>query len=107
MTNYKRTERTLILRDCDGDDPTCEDVYGFIQSDDSNENASIERKDLEKLDLQQNLVKIYDLSGRLIFTGQYSNFDFSNYRVSSQILIIVSYDNLGNIINTSKKFFTK
>ncbi len=104
MTSYKRTERTLILRDCDGDDPTCEDIYGLNQQNDEHESVMRYEK---KIESSKNSVKIYDLSGKLVFTGKYSDFEFSNIPTSSQILLVVNYDNFGNIINTTKKFFTK
>lgn len=92
--------KTVRLVDCNGDDPTCEEFYSSPAP--LNENEVNSERKREKIG-EIKYIKVYNVSGRLIYSELASNFD-KNTLSSNQLYFIVYTGEKGEIINTEKYF---
>lgn len=100
----------VILRDCDGQDPSCEAYHSddhlmVINPEYSHDQKQETTFDKDNLGLQYNnsihYVEIYNLVGQLIYSGTYSKYNV-NFKQEPEILIYIYYDKNYNIIETKK-----
>lgn len=84
------------IKDCDGDDDTCEEYYGLRL-------GNIVDQTIE-FDLVET-VKIYDLNGRILrITSSIENINLDKF--NNNILIYVYLDIEGNILGSEKNFIS-
>jgi len=93
----------FCIFDCDGDDPTCEEYYGFnINSKNIN---SIERNSL-KIDEEIKMIVI-DYLGRVIYSGRIKNEGEIFNSTSNNLLIFQYFDINGKLLHVDKKINIK
>ena len=98
VTNQNRVDYKIRLEDCEGDDPTCNDVaLNAIPPSSSAQERSIDLTDTEAF----TFLKIFDINGRKVYEGRNSNEDFI-LKNSNGLLIYCYYDKHGKIINSKK-----
>jgi len=102
--------RRVVIRDCDGDDPTCHEYYNGVgrSSQDElivaifNEFSNADDIDLKtKIDNGELKLIVYDLMGNIVNSSIYSDI---NNLISPQILIYTYWDNRGDLVQTKKVF---
>jgi hypothetical protein len=98
-----KMKRSILILDCNDDDPTCQDFYGLMP----NGTTSVSGlNDGDSLMKNVDYIKVYSLEGKELFkTNNFHNFNVLD--IPYKGLILISYfDKKGNII-TSKKFFNQ
>ena len=94
-------KKRVIIKDCNGDDPTCEEYYGLNINNPSPriQNAPISNMKIEN----SSYVQIYNYLGQILYTGEV----IKNLRYQSKfkgILYIVYYDSERKILKTERNF---
>lgn len=89
------------LRDCDGDDPTCEEYYGLGKLSDAG------KQELDALKVNYNkddlICNVYDIYGRLLYSGEKSMFYNLNKNKDLGIVIFAFYNEDGQLIAKEKE----
>lgn len=102
--------RRVVIRDCDGDDPTCHEYYNGVGRSNQNELSTAifnEFSDVDYIDLRTKIdngelkLIVYDLMGNIVNPSIYSDI---NNLTSPQILIYTYWDNRGDLVQTKKVF---
>lgn len=102
--------RRVVIRDCDGDDPTCHEYYNGVGRSSQDKlsaaifNEFINTDDIDlrtKIDNGELKLIVYDLMGNIVNPSIYS--DINNI-TCPQILIYTYWDKNGRLIKTKKVF---
>ena len=98
----------VIINDCENDDPSCDDVFAIPEDNvtiSKDENFSL-KKSKDEINLNQALyVKVYDISGRLIYEGNFDSWNTQKENISHQGIIFSSlFDGNMRLIKTEKQF---
>lgn len=95
----KRTyEKKVVIIDCDGDDPTCEEYYGPPTYRVDNTNGS------EQFVNSISYVQVYDLNGRLLNSGSINSKISLDYE---GLLIFIYFDKDKNHVKSEIKFYSE
>ncbi len=110
ITQEFQLRYNLRMEDCEGDDPSCNDVglNNFESNGTSYSQNAAERTDSDRLFDKElpTLLKIFDINGRKVYEGK--NFDQSfNSDNLDGLLIYCYYDQQGKIIETKKMVIIK
>ncbi len=97
-TNIPDLKIDIIIADCDGDDPICQEVNPGAANIYEQENDSLHDRPLDN-DIAY--VKIYNIIGELIFTGDQTSF-FELKNLQKGLLVISSFDYNNKIIKSEK-----
>lgn len=108
----RRVCHTLTLKDCDFDDPTCEEYHGlkgFNQNSLIYDDSVKEKRDPNKILQEVSFIQIYDVSGILLYSGSQLSFQERNRMLPkyNTILFISDYNSLGELIGTRKEVLIK
>ena len=101
-SDYNRF-RIVKLIDCNGDDPTCEEFYGFQQGGGNTENMLIDvGSNTGTLNGQPlEFLKVFDTMGRMLYSGSVGEFD-RNTILYSGIAIFSYFDRDGKFLKSEK-----
>lgn len=92
----------IRLDDCDGDDPSCEDLPSFyIRPEEEQSEIDIEKTKADSSDKTE-FVKVFDLQGRLLYQGNELQNFLHTSPSKNTIVIIIWQDDNGNITKTEK-----
>ena len=103
---FNSITKTVQLIDCNGDDPTCDEFYSMVEQPIDEYEAIAQELRIQNLNNEfeePHFIKVYDASGLLLHSKNYTNFD-SNQLPSNQLFFIVSLGKNGNILDTKKYF---
>ncbi len=90
---------TIVLRDCDNNDPTCEEVFAdFGNLVDTN----VETRSSKFPIVSQNIFEVYDLSGKLITTGDLAKVRNNLSTLPKQIFFILELNETREYLKTYK-----
>ena len=97
----------MELMDCLNDDDDCDDYYAEIALAKEENNKEAKANSNQSFSLETTvdvaLVKVYDLTGRLLFKGTPSSFEARKMAYQNRVLIYVCYDNNGHLLSTQKR----
>ena len=85
----------IVLEDCDGDDPTCEEYHNNI----NNDSGSSTKFNI----IKTSFIKVYDTVGRLLFSGTPSQLE-SQHISYTGIVIIAHFDLNKRLIKSEKNY---
>ena len=98
----------MELMDCLNDDPDCEDYYAetALTKEGNNSEAKANHSQSFTLEATENiaLVKVYDLTGRLLFEGILSDFEDQKATFQNRVLVCAYYDENGQFLFSEKHF---
>ena len=101
----------MELMDCLNDDDDCEDYYAETALAKENNNSEVKAKDNQNFTLETKedvaMVKVYELTGRLLFEGTPSNFEGQKATFQNRVLIYAYYDENGQFLFSKKHFITQ
>ncbi len=101
---------TLTLKDCDFDDPTCEEYHGF---DGFSQNSALNSRSEGTRSINANSssasnISVFSINGTLLYQGEKLSVENENNMLRSynQMLLFVEYDSNGKLLGTRKKLPT-
>ncbi len=103
--NSQRCMRVTV-RDCDGDDPTCEEYYGIggKPSTPITNNAIKEFDSSNVYKEKAHLIRVFNFNGTLLYESLLDDFNENSFqRTDGVILVLAYYDKAGKLIKTKKK----
>ena len=91
--------KTITIRDCDGDDPTCEEYYGLDGIGPDPDNMRMQANE-EASSISERQLIVYDLMGNKLDITEEEI--INGFNRTPQIIIVTYWDKLGNLIESKK-----
>ncbi len=96
----------ITLKDCDGDDPDCEDVFPSNDYDTVIKAEESELDPMHTVSSEIALLKVYDIMGRLIYEGSPLSYNIQSTPYDG-VLILSYFNKYGELVDTEKKVIIK
>jgi len=87
---------TVTLKDCQGDDPNCNDVFASSRLYSINSSKILDKNTNERSNKIEEIIRVYSLNGVLVYSGLVSEFPREFIYGQSVSLYIASYFDANN-----------